>query len=188
MAKKMNIGSKRISYAAMFSALYLLLAYFTSLFLGPQLRGSDAHLIRATLMVLLAARLRTPGGPILMGLISGMLLLGIPAPISFFYLPGSLAAGLVYDASLNMGNYAEATQSRKRVILASALSGLSESIIVTAGFFIIGFPFQEISTRLSLGGLNPGIAGIWLYSIGKNGLMSIIGAIIALSLIPRLKR
>ena len=182
------ISSRMISYAAAFAALYLILSYIPSLIFGSLLRGSDAHLVRAVLMAILATRFTTYGGPSLMGLISGLLLLGIPAPAAFLYFPGSLVAGVVYDASLRVGNYGKAARKRRRIILSSILAGIAESSIVTAGFFLIGFPFQEIVYRLALGGFEPGIGGIWLYSVGKNVIMSIVGGSVAIYLIPRLAR
>ena len=183
-----RVSSRTISYAAGFSALYLLLTYFSSLAFGPVLRGSDAHLLRALLMALLATRLRAPGGPTLMGVISGVLLLGIPAPAAFLYFPGSVAAGLVYDASLRLGPYSKRARARGPVISSSILSGLAESFVVTSSFFLIGFPFEEIVSRLAFGGLESGVLGIWFYSLGKNAVMSIVGAGIALALIPKLVR
>ena len=67
-----------IAYAAIFSALYLLLSYSSSTVFGPLFRGSEAHCFRAMTMALIAARLAYPGGPIIMSVVSGFLLLFVP--------------------------------------------------------------------------------------------------------------
>ena len=99
--------NKKLVYAASFSALYIILAYLVTFVTGPSLRGSDAHLIRALLIVILASRFKTPGSATLMGIISGFILLGVPAPASFLYLPGSILAGLTYDLFMSIGNYSK---------------------------------------------------------------------------------
>lgn len=175
-----------VAYAGVFTALYILLSYFGSLVFGPQLRGSDAHLYRALLMAVLAWRLRSPGGPTLMGIVSGLLLLGIPAPASFLYLPGGLAAGLTYDLLMRGGNYSSNSRKSSRVIFGSVISGLAEAIIVTSGFFAIGFDFQALVERLVAGGFPTSIWAIWLYAVGKNLVFSFIGALIALAMIRKL--
>ena len=131
-----NVGrSKVIAYAAVFSAFYLLLSYSVAITIGPVLRGSGAHLFRALLMVLIAARLGVPGGATMMGIISGVLLLAVPAPAAFLYFPGTVAAGLVYDLSLR-GNFARNATNSRRILTGSLLSGIAESVIVTGGFFL----------------------------------------------------
>ena len=181
------MDSKLITYSAVFAALYLSITYLSSLAFGSILRGSDAHMVRAALMAILATRLKTPGGPTLMGLLSGILLLGVPAPASFIYLPGSIASGLIYDLCLRIGNYGDVSRRKMRILSSSLFSGLVESTIVTALLFLIGFSFSEILLRLTLGGIFPGVAGIWFYSLGKNAIMSLIGASLAIALIPRFK-
>ena len=176
--------SRLISYAAIFTALYMLLSYSISISVGPVLRGSGAHLFRALLMAIIAAMLRGPGGPIMMSIISGVLLLAVPAPAAFLYLPGTLAAGLVYDFGLRGGNYSQNARNGFRILTASVLSGIAEAIVVTGGFFIIGFSFIEIVTAVSASGYgSSGLAGIWAVSIGKNIVMSTIGASLAILII-----
>ena len=178
--------NKKLVYAASFSALYLILGYLVTFVTGPSLRGSDAHLIRALLIVVLASRFKTPGSATLMGIISGFILLGIPAPASFLYLPGSILAGLTYDLFMSIGNYSKNSKNKILIILFSIFSGISEAIIVTFGFIMLGFEFYEILARLSIFNMNIGYYGIWLYSIGKNVIMSFIGAIVATVIVSKL--
>lgn len=177
--------TKLIAIAALFAALYILLSYVSSYIVGPQLRGVDAHFWRALLMAVLASRLRTRGGPTLMGLVSGFLLLGIPAPAAFLYLPASVLAGLVYDYAL-WSDYSQAVLKKSRAIPAAVLSGIAESITAMIGLFILGFPFETLLGRLDLIGLT-GPIGILLYGLGKNVAMSALGAAVALLLLPKLQ-
>ena len=184
-----NVGrSKVIAYAAVFSAFYLLLSYSVAITIGPVLRGSGAHLFRALLMVLIAARLGVPGGATMMGIISGVLLLAVPAPAAFLYFPGTVAAGLVYDLSLR-GNFARNATNSRRILTGSLLSGIAESVIVTGGFFLIGFSFTEIIAALAASGYaSAGIIGIWIFALGKNIIMTTVGVGFAFTMIRMLAR
>ena len=189
MAETTVRRSSMIAYAAVFTALYMLLSYSIAITIGPVLRGSGAHLFRALLMALIAARLGVPGGATLMGIISGILLVAIPSPGAFLYLPGTIAAGIVYDFSLRGGNYSSNAKNGTRVLIGSLLSGISESVIVTGGFFVIGFSFTEIVTALAASGFaSAGIVGIWVFALGKNIIMSGVGVGLALAVIRAIPR
>ncbi|MBI4257743.1 MAG: hypothetical protein HY619_02200 [Thaumarchaeota archaeon] len=120
-----------------------------------------------------------------MGVIGGFLLLGVPAPAAFLYLPASIFAGLVYDYSLR-SDYGRAVLKKSRVIPAAILSGVAESVTAMAGLFVLGFPFELLLGRLDLIGI-AGPIGILLYGLGKNIVMSTVGALVALSLLPKLQ-
>ena len=170
---------KLIAYATMFTAVYFVLSYVVSATIGPLLRGSGAHFFRAFCMVLIASQLRTQNGPLVFSIVSGLLLLMVPAPASYLYLPGSIGAGLVYEFWLRRGDYAKNAISNKMIVIGSMLSGAAESAIVTAGLFAIGFSFSEISVLTS----DIGVVGIWVFSLSKNILMSTLGAFVAIGFI-----
>ena len=175
---------KLIAYATMFTAIYFVLAYVVSATIGPLLRGSGAHFFRAFCMVLIASQLRTPNGPLVFSIVSGLLLLMVPAPASYLYLPGSIGAGLVYEFWLRRGDYAKNAVSNNMIIVGSILSGATESAIVTAGLFAIGFSFSELLVLTASTGLpNVGIVGIWVFSLSKNILLSALGAFVAIGFI-----
>ena len=176
--------SQLIAFATIFTALYFVLSYSVSIVIGPLLRGSGAHFFRAFCMVLIAAKLRSPNGPFIMGTISGILLLLVPAPHSFLYLPGSIVAGFIYDKWLQYGNYYTNSISRTKIVIGSLLSGFGESIVVTAGLFLLGFNFTEIIALANSTGLgSTSFIGIWIFSIGKNIVMSFFGAAFAFGFI-----
>ena len=176
--------SQLIAFATIFTALYFVLSYSISVVVGPILRGSGAHFFRAFCMVLIAAKLRSPNGPFIMGTISGILLLLVPAPHSFLYLPGSIAAGLIYDKWLQFGNYYFNSISHTKIIIGSILSGIGESVVVTTGLFLIGFNFAEIIALANSTGLgSTTLIGIWVFSVRKNIVMSFFGAVFAFGFI-----
>ena len=179
-----NSRTKLIAYATIFTAVYFVLSYAVSVVIGPLLRGSGAHFFRAFCMVLIASQLRTPNGPLILGIISGILLLLVPAPASYLYLPGSIGAGIVYDFWLRRGDYSKNAISTKMILIGSMLSGAAESAIVTFGLFSIGFTFSELIVFTSSTGLGSlGVLGIWIFSLSKNILMSSLGASTAIVLI-----
>ena len=178
-----------IAYAAIFSALYLLLSYSSSSVFGPLFRGSEAHCFRAMTMAVIAARLAYPGGPIIMSFVSGFLLLFVPAPAAFLYLPGTIGAGVSYDYFLRQGNYKTNCSNPSKVVIGSVFSGIVESLIVTAGLFVIGFNFTELITGLNqLGFDSVGLIGILTFSISKNLILSFVGGLLGMFFIKNLKK
>jgi len=176
--------TKLIAYATMFTAVYFVLSYTISIVVGPLLRGSGAHFFRAFCMVLIASQLRIPNGPLVLGIISGILLLLVPAPASYLYLPGSIGAGIVYEFWLRRGNYSKNAVSPTMAVIGSMLSGAAESSIVTFGLFTIGFTFSELVVLTSSVGLGTvGLLGIWIFSLSKNIIMSMFGAFAAIGFI-----
>jgi len=177
-------NTKIIAYSAILSSLYIVLSYITSYTLGPQIRGIDAHFWRAMLMTILALRLRVIGGPSLMGLISGFLLLAVPSSTSILYLHSSLLCGITYDLIMKT-SYNKPKINRNIIIISAILSGFIESISVLTGLFILGFPFNILLGRLELIGMASTV-GILIYGIGKNVIMSGLGAIAAIFIVSRI--
>lgn len=175
--------SRIIAHAGVFTALYIAYGFGSSVSFGPQLHGLDVHAARALLMAVLAARLRTPGGPSLMGLISGLLLLGIPAPSAPFLLPASLLAGVTYDMVMRAGIYAENVRRPARVLGGSALEGIAESAVVTAGYTLFlpqllgtGFLVQLVTSAPLVGAT---ALLVWTLLLGANAGLSVVGGAIA---------
>ena len=177
-------NTNTIAYSAILSSLYLILSYITSYAIGPQIRGIDAHFWRAMLMTILAMRLRVIGGPSLMGVISGFLLLAVPSSTSFLYLHSSILCGITYDLIMK-SSYNNSRIKRSIIITSSIISGLVESVSVLIGLFIFGFPFNILLGRLELIGMASPI-GIFIYGIGKNVIMSGLGAFTAIFIISRI--
>jgi hypothetical protein len=177
-------GKARIvAHAGVFSAAYLAYGFVSSITFGPQFHGLDVHLARAFFMAVLAARLRVPGGPSLMGLISGLLLLGIPAPSAPFLLPASVLAGLSYDLWMRGGAYAQNVSRMGRIIGGSALGGVAESAVVTAGYSVFlpallgtGFLVQLLTAGPLVGGT---ILLAWGVLLGANAALSAVGGALA---------
>ena len=80
-------------------------------------------------MTILALRLRVIGGPSLMGLISGFLLLAVPSSTSILYLHSSLLCGITYDLIMKT-SYNKPKINRNIIIISAILSGFIESISV----------------------------------------------------------
>ena len=135
-------------------------------------------------MTILALRLRVIGGPSLMGLISGFLLLAVPSSTSILYLHSSLLCGITYDLIMKT-SYNKPKINRNIIIISAILSGFIESISVLTGLFILGFPFNILLGRLELIGMASTV-GILIYGIGKNVIMSGLGAIAAIFIVSRI--
>ncbi len=176
--------SVMVTNSAAFSAVYVTYGYLSSIILGNILHGMDIHFIRAFLMIILAVRLKNVGGPTLMGFISGVLIFVAPfsspdKPILPF---ATIAAGTAYDAALRKG-YSNNVVKPIRVLPAASLSGVVEAVVVTVGLTVMGFPFEEAAALLSLFIPKADVYAIWGYLLGRNLVISLVGAIAALNLV-----
>jgi hypothetical protein len=182
--------SKIVAFSGLFAAAYLTYGFISSVSAGQILHGVDIHLVRALLMASLAAVLGYTGGPSIMGTVSGLLLAGSPfgGASKTFLLPSSVVAGLVFDLAMRGGKYGENVKRLGRIGLASGLSGLAESAVVTGGLTAIGFPFQEAVELISIVIPGVGLSHVWVYLLGRNLVMSVVGGLLAFMIIRRRQR
>lgn len=182
--------SKIVAFSGLFAAAYLAYGFISSVSFGQVLHSVDIHLVRALLMATLAAVLGYTGGPSVMGTVSGILLAGSPfgGASKAFLLPSTLAAGLVFDLAMKGGKYSNNVKRLGRIGLASGLSGLAESVVVTGGLTAIGFPFQEAAALISIVIPGVGLTHVWIYLLGRNLVMSLIGGLLAFIIIRRRQR
>jgi len=182
--------SKVVAFSGLFSALYLAYGFVSGVSIGNILHAVDVHLVRAFLMASLAAVLGYAWGSTLMGTVSGILLAGSPfgGASKPFLLPASVAAGLVFDLAMRGGDYSKNVKKLSRIQIAAGLSGLVESAVVNGGLTAIGFPFQEAVEVIAL--VIPGVTlgHVWLYLLGRNLVMSLIGGFLAFIIIRRRPR
>ena len=88
------------------------------------------------------------------------------------------------SVSLFPNNYYFNSISHTKIIIGSILSGIGESVVVTTGLFLIGFNFAEIIALANSTGLgSTTLIGIWVFSVGKNIVMSFFGAVFAFGFI-----
>jgi len=168
--------SKSIAFIGVFSALYAAGGLVTGFLSGPLLRGYPTHFLRGWFMSSVAAYSRRMWSATAMGLIAGIVfLITIPAPAPYL-LASSLAAGLVYDLSLRLGNhYSRNARGKRRIIFSTTLSGVAESVTALSILTLIGL-FQVTPVVLLL---------IWIIGIALNILISNIGALLTVLLIRR---
>ncbi len=172
--------ARTISYGAILSAVYVVYGAISST--GPLqvLHGVDVHFVRALLLVIVAARVKRFGGPTVMGFVSALLFVAAlstsPAPDFLLLIPATFAAGLAYDLALKGGNYAKNSLNLTRVFSATLVSSFAESVIVTGGLLAIGFNITQSTGLTALLGFSPPIVLVVFILLGRNLLLSIIGA------------
>ena len=183
--------AKVISYGAILSAVYVVYAAISSLAIGQVLQGVDVHFVRAMLLMVGAARVKRYGVPTVMGFASALLLASSPisSPDFFLLIPATFAAGLAYDLALRGGDYAKNALNLRRIFTATLLSSLSESLVVTGGLLAIGWPFSQSAEFLTaVLGIAPSLALIIFFLLGRNVLLSILGAETGGYVLSRLNR
>lgn len=183
--------AKIISYGAVLSAVYVVYAAVSSLAIGQVLQGVDVHFVRALLLMVGAASVKRFGVPTVVGFASALLLALSPisSPDFFLLIPATFAAGLFYDLALRGGEYARNALNLKRIFAATLLSSLSESIIVTDGLLAIGWPFAQSTEFLTaVVGIAPSLTLVVFFLLGRNILLSILGAETGGYVLSRLNR
>lgn len=182
--QKRTTRAKLVAYAGIFTAFYAIYGIISGISWASQLHGIDAHAARTFLMTILYVQLGRFGGPTIMGLISGALLTASPGdPGAISFIPAFGAAGFVFEVLLGVNK--GGPLSRGRVILASALSGFAEAIVVILYLIVTGFPFLEATQVVRSVIPNADFVMVMVYVLGRNPLLSAIGGILALELIKR---
>ena len=168
--------SRSIAVIGLFSAIYILGGGVLGAIVGPFVRGYPAHFMRGWLMSASAAYTGRAWSASLMGLIAGLAMLVIvPAPAP--YIPvATLAAGLAYDAAVNLGGkYAENSRRPRRIILATSISSVVEAVIVLAILTYLGLFTSNIQV----------VAFIWVAATLANIALACLGALVTLWSIKR---
>ncbi len=171
-------ASKSVAVIGLLSALYVVGGVLVGNALGPLLRGYPAHFLRGFLMSSAAAYAGRAWSATMMGAIAGVIMLvTIPAPAP--YLPlASLAAGVAYDTACRAGgSYVENSRKKGRILIATSLSSISESIVALSILTALGI----IEAPLSI------IILIWLAAMAGNILISNAGAAVTLWILIRRK-
>jgi hypothetical protein len=183
---------KIIAYGAVLSAVYVVYAGISSATIGQILQGVDVHFVRAFVLVIGAAQVKRFGVPTVIGFVSGLLFasLAIGAPPDFIFLiPATIAAGLTYDVALRGGDYAKNATTLRRIFAATLLSSLSESMVVIGGLVAIGWQFTQSEGFLAaILGVAPPLAVLIFFLLGRNVLLSALGAGTGSYLLNRFRR
>jgi hypothetical protein len=183
---------KIIAYGAVLSAVYVVYAGISSATIGQILHGVDVHFVRAFVLVIGAAQVKRFGVPTVIGFVSGLLFasFAIGAPPDFLFLiPATIAAGFTYDIALRGGDYAKNATTLRRIFVATLLSSLSESVVVIGGLVAIGWQFSQPEGFLAaILGVAPPFAVLIFFLLGRNILLSALGAGTGSYLLNRFKR
>lgn len=171
--------AKIIAYGAVLSAVYVVYAAISSASFGQIIHGVDTHFVRALILVIGAAQVKRFGVPTVIGFVSALLLgaVAIGAPPDFLFLiPATFAAGLTYDLALRGGDYAKNDLIFRRIFAATLLSSLSESVVVTGGLIAIGFNVTQSAGLAAIMGIAPPLTVVIFFLLGRNVLLSFLGA------------
>lgn len=163
--------SMSVAVIGLFSAIYILVGGVLGVVIGPFLRGYPAHFLRGWLMSSSAAYSGRMWSASLLGLISGLVfLVVVPAPAP--YLPlATLAAGVTYDLALSpVTKYSSNALSSRRIILATSISSVAESITALAVLTYIGL-FTDNPIILAI---------IWTAAILANITLACVGSLITI--------
>ncbi len=164
-------SSRTIAMIGLFSALYIVSSGIVSFITQV---GYPEHFLRGLLMTSLIVRTRRKWSATLMGAVSGLVFVFVPAPAPYL-LPSTFVSGLVFDLVLMIGTYASSSRSTPRLMIAVAVSGVAESLVALAILTYAGF-FGKLFTALVYA---------WSTDVVLNAILSVTGAMIAIRFLPK---
>ncbi len=152
---------------ALFSAIYVIYGYASSVTVGMVTHGVDTFFIRSALFVLLTAFTAKFGPSTLMGTIAGILFaLVVPAPFPIYLFPSTLMYGLTYDLYMHLIGYSTHVMRAKHVMLASAFSSAIMSLVALSILTWVGFlPVK-------------GLAFIWFFGVSRDVGLGLAGGLL----------
>lgn len=157
---------------ALFSTIYVVYGYASSVTVGAVTHGIDTFFIRSALFVLLTAITGTFGYSTLMGAISGAIFtFVIPTPFSFYLLPSVFFYGLTYDLYMRLLGFSTKVSATKHVVIGTMLSSAAMSLAALSILTLVGFlPLQAL-------------AFIWAFGMLRDILVGLAGSLLGLKIV-----
>jgi len=168
---KRGLSTRDLALTALFSTIYVVYSYISSVTVGGVTHGVDTFFIRSAIFVLLAASTMKFGPSTLMGAISGAIFtLVIPTPFPIYLFPAVLLYGLTYDLYMHpLGFSTNATKS-KHVIVATIWSSAVMSLTALSVLTLVGFlPVK-------------GLVFIWTFGLLRDITVGIVGSFLGLKI------
>lgn len=157
---------------ALFSTIYVVYSYISSVTVGGVTHGVDTFFIRSAIFVLLAASTMKFGPSTLMGAISGAIFtLVIPTPFPIYLFPAVLLYGLTYDLYMHLLGFSANATKTKHVIPATILSSAVMSLTVLSVLTGVGFLQVE------------GLVFIWTFGVLRDIAVGLMGCFLGLKMV-----
>ncbi len=158
-----------------FAAVYIGYGYVSSLFFRQLTLSVDLFFLLAAMFALLAVVVRKSGAALLLGIVTGVTLLGSPAPAAHHIGASLVAGGLVFDIYLMLTRGIRSL-SRLHITIAAGLGNLALSAV--------GLYTLQVSGLV----LPPQLAPqLWALALARDSLAGIAGARFGLSVSRRIR-
>jgi len=157
---------------ALFSTIYVVYGYASSVTVGAVTHGVDTFFIRSALFVLIAAATLKFGYSTLMGAISGAVFsFVIPTPFSFYLFPAVFLYGLTYDIYMRLLGFSTHVSATRHVVMGTMLSSAAMSLAALSTLTWVGFlPAQAL-------------AFIWSFGVLRDIAVGLAGSLLGLKIV-----
>lgn len=173
--------SRDLALVSGFAAIYIGYGYVSSVFFRQFTLSVDLFFLLAAMFAILTLVIEKFGAALLLGTVTGLILLGSPAPVVQHIAASLIANGLVFDMSLKaLGRIL--SSARTRIVASGALGNLAMAAIGLLTLQAFGLPLSsEIwGTKLAL----QVFVGIVLV---RDTLVGAAGALFGLSVTRRIR-
>jgi len=157
---------------ALFSTIYVVYGYVSSVTVGAVTHGVDTFFIRSALFVMIAAITLKFGCSTLMGAISGtVFVFVIPTPFSFYLFPAVFSYGSTYDLYMHLLGFSTHASATRHVVIGTAVSSVAMSVVALSILTWVGFlPIQAL-------------AFIWFLGIFRDLAVGLAGSLLGLKIV-----
>jgi len=157
---------------ALFSTIYMVYGYISSVTVGGVTHGVDTFFIRSAIFVLLSASTMKFGPSTLMGGISGAIFtLVIPTPFPVYLFPAVFLYGLTYDLYMRLLGFSANVTKTKHVTFATILSSAIMSFTALSVLTWVGFLPRQ------------GLVFIWTFGVLRDIAVGLVGAFLGLKIL-----
>jgi len=157
---------------ALFSTIYVVYGYASSVTVGAVTHGVDTFFIRSALFVLLVTTIQKFGYSTLMGAISGAVFtFVIPTPFSFYLFPAVFLYGLTYDLYMRLLGFSTCVSVTRHVVIGTILSSAAMSMAALSILTLVGFLPVEA------------LAFIWFFGVLRDIVIGLVGSLLGLKIV-----
>ncbi len=173
--------SRDLALVSGFAAIYIGYGYVSSVFFRQITLSVDLFFLLAAMFSILAVVVKKSGAALLLGTVTGLILLGSPAPASQHIAASLIAGGLTFEMSLILLSRV-LSSSRVRIVLAGALGNFA---LAAVGLFTLQFFGLPLSAEVW--GLKLALETFVAITIIRDTLVGAVGAFFGLSVAERVQ-
>ncbi len=173
--------SRDFALVAVFAAIFISYGYVSSVNFRAFTLSLDLFFLIAAMFAILAMMVERSGAPLLLGTVTGLILLGSPAPATQHIAASLIANGLVFDLALRATSRIGA-QGRTHIIIANSLGNFAMAAV---GLLLI--QVSGVSLPEDIWGIRLAIVEIVSVKLVIDTVAGAVGGVFGLSVVRRIR-